>query len=336
MSTVLASNLAGPSGTGSAAIIASLNGGPLAGTRNRIINGDMRIDQRNNGSSVTVNSSATRFPVDRFKAAGTGTGVFTAQRSTVAPTGFTNSLLCTVTTAQASLSGSVEYYVIQAIEGLNVSDFSFGTSSAATVTLSFWVRSSLTGSFGFALKNSGATRTYPTSYTISAANTWEYKTISIPGSTLGTWLATEGTGFELLWSLGAASGLKGTANTYSNSNLSSATGTVNWISTNGATFHITGVQLEAGSIATPFERRHYGHEVDLCLRYFESTRVRALTTVGTLWYNFRQIRRATPVLSASFDSGGSGGTFFAEAGAFTQSAGHSLETNATVTSDAEL
>jgi hypothetical protein len=269
--------------------------------RNRIINGDMRIDQRNNGSSVTVSNTASGgYAVDRFRtnvATGTGAvGVITAQRVTTAPAGFNNSLQCTVTTADTSVGSLEENFIIQFIEGFNFADLQFGTAGALPITLSFWVRSSLTGSFGFSLKNANVTRTYPTSYTISSANTWEFKTITIPGDTTGTWDATNGKGAECHWSLGAGSSYKTTGNAWAAGNFDSATGTVNWISTSGATFNLTGVQLEVGSTATPFERRHYGQELALCQRYYYTANSTASYYL-THW--LKQSMRATPTISTT-------------------------------------
>lgn len=247
---------------------ASLNGGPLAGTRNRIINGDMRIDQRNAGAAVTIDNNFV-YTLDRWQPEDATDGVFTCQRSTVAPTGFTNSLLLTVTTADTSLAASQFAYVRQCIEGFNIVDFGWGTASAQAVTLSFWVRSSITGTFGGSIKNSASNRAYPFTYAITSANTWEYKTIIIPGDTSGTWLADNGLGLQLLISIGAGSTLSGAAGAWAGANYVSATGATPLIGTNGATFYITGVQLEAGTVATPFERRSYGQELALCQRYFE-------------------------------------------------------------------
>lgn len=236
--------------------------------RNRIINGDMRIDQRNAGASVTVNSSTATFPVDRFAGRGqTSAGVFTAQQSSTAPTGFTSSVICTVTTA-ASPPGATDAYLFrQNIEGLNVADLGWGTASAKTVTLSFWVRSSLTGTFGGALQNSAFNRFYPFSYSISVADTWEYKTVTIAGDTSGTWLTTNGIGITLSFSLGAGSSRVNTAGSWTASTTEGASGQVNLIATNGATWYITGVQLEVGSVATPFERIDYGRQLIQCQRY---------------------------------------------------------------------
>jgi hypothetical protein len=232
--------------------------------RNRIINGDMRIDQRNAGASVTANDGV--FAVDRFKFSMTQSSKGTGQQSTTAPSGFINSLLFTSSSAYSVLS-SDQFAIAQIIEGLNVADLAWGTASAATVTLSFWVRSSLTGTFGGAIQNSAANRSYPFSYTISAANTFEQKTITIPGDTSGTWLTTNGVGVRVFISLGMGSNSSGTAGAWSGSNFQSATGAVSVVGTNGATFYITGVQLEKGSTATSFDYRPYGTEEALCQNY---------------------------------------------------------------------
>ena len=237
--------------------------------RNRIINGACVIDQRNAGAALTVNSGTDFFPVDRFLAVGTAaSGVFTVQRSSTAPTGFINSILATVTTTDASLAATDQYYVSQIIEGLNVADLAWGTASAATVTLSFWVYSSLTGTFGGAVRNSAANRSYPFTYTISSANTWEQKSVTIAGDTTGTWLTTNGKGLDITWTLGLGSTFSGTAGVWAGANYKGASGVTNVMATNGATFYITGVQLEAGTTASPFEYRQYGTELALCQRYF--------------------------------------------------------------------
>jgi hypothetical protein len=243
--------------------------GVVSGARNRIINGDMRIDQRNAGASVTVNSSSDFFPVDRFNGVGQlSDGVYTLQRSTTSPTGFVNSIIATVTTADASIGASQFYFIRQIIEGTNVTDLGWGTANAQTVTLSFWVRSSLTGIFGGVAKNNAQDYSYPFTYAISSANTWEKKTITIPGPTAGTWLTDTSGGIQLAWSLGGGSSTQGTAGSWAAANYRGATGETAVISTNGATFYITGVQLEAGTVATPFERRSYGQELALCQRYY--------------------------------------------------------------------
>ena len=245
------------------------NVGPF---KNRIINGDMRIDQRNAGASVTINAGAKAYTVDRWHANGQPTdGVFTVQQSTTAPTGFTNSLLATVTTADASIGVDQYYLLCQRIEGHNVADLGFGSAAAKTVTLSFWVRSSLTGTFSGSFENSAEDRAYPFTYSISSADTWEQKTITIAGDTSGTWLTNNEIGLLVWFDLGCGSNKRGTAGSWTGSNLYGATGAVQLIATNGATFYITGVQLEVGFVATPFEHRSYGDELARCQRYFEKS-----------------------------------------------------------------
>jgi hypothetical protein len=245
--------------------VPSLNGGPLAGTRNRIINGDMRIDQRNAGASA---ANINGYGLDRWTSFNVANS-FSMQRSTVAPAGFTNSLLLTTTTSATPAAADYRY-LSQLIEGFNVADLAYGTASAVTIALSFWVRSSLTGTFSGALKNSAENRSYPFTFSVSSANTFEYKTITIPGDTSGTWLADSGIGLRVVFDLGSGSNRKGTAGAWAGVNADGATGAVNLVATNGATFYITGVQLEPGSTATPFERRSYGQELALCQRYYFS------------------------------------------------------------------
>jgi hypothetical protein len=231
----------------------------------------MVIDQRNAGASVTVNSAASlTYSVDRFYGYGQSSdGVFTLQQNSSVPTGqgFAYYLKATVTTADASIGATQIYQIGQRIEGYNVADFELGLASAATFTFSFWVRSSLTGTFGGALQNGGQNRSYPFSYTISAVDTWEKKTITLTGDTSGTWLKTNGTGLEIIWGLGVGSTYLGTANAWAGSYLSGVTGQTQVISTVNATFYITGVQLEKGSTATSFDYRPYGTELALCQRY---------------------------------------------------------------------
>ena len=236
----------------------------LQGFRNRIINGAMMIDQRNAGASVSAGNAYT---LDRWGVrTDTGSGN-TTQQSTTVPTGFKNSLIVTIGTGASPTSGQ-RNYISQNIEGLNVSDLAWGSASAKTVTLSFWVRSSLTGTFGGALQNSAGDRSYPFTYTISAANTYEYKTVTIAGDTTGTWLTTNGIGIALYIGLGLGSTFNGTAGAWAAADYRSATGSTNVVATSGATFYITGAQLEVGSVATPFERRDYGRELIMCQRYY--------------------------------------------------------------------
>jgi hypothetical protein len=234
--------------------------------RNRIINGAMVINQR--ATSITANATDNFYTVDRWRVRGeTADGVFTAAQSSTAPTGFQNSLLITVTTADASIGATQIYAIEQLIEGYNVADLGWGASGAAAVTLSFWIRSSLTGTFGGSLRNDAGNRSYPFTYTISAANTWEQKTVTVAGDTTGTWEKTTSAGMWVNWSLGVGSSRQGTAGAWNSNNNFGATGETAVISTNGATFYITGVQLEKGSTATSFDYRPYGTELILAQRY---------------------------------------------------------------------
>jgi hypothetical protein len=238
---------------------------PVTGFKNRIINGAMVISQRNGTSSVSE-TGAAQYTLDRWQVAGASPGVFSVAQSSTAPTGFINSLLITVTTADSSLSGA-SYQLQQKIEGLNCTDLAWGTASAQTVNLNFWVRSSLTGTFGGAVTNNAYDWTYPFSYTISAANTWEQKSVTITGATSGTWLTTNGNGIQLVFGLGAQVARKATAGVWANTVARQPTGSVDLIATNGATLFLTGVQLEVGSTATSFDYRPYGTELALCQRY---------------------------------------------------------------------
>ena len=240
------------------------------GFKNRIINGAMVIDQRNAGASVTPANA--QYLVDRWYYGATQASKFTAEQTITgvsAPVGFTDYLALTVSSAVSVGAGDV-FYLSQVIEGFNCADFAWGSASAATVTLSFWVRSSLTGTFGGSLQNSAANRSYPFSYTISAANTWEQKSVTIAGDTSGTWLTTNGKGIQLNFGLGSGATYSGTAGAWAGTNYITATGATSVVGTNGATFYITGVQLEKGSTATSFDYRPYGTELALCQRYFET------------------------------------------------------------------
>ena len=245
--------------------------------RNRIINGDMRIDQRNAGASVTPTDS--QFSVDRWKGRLTQSSKFSLQQSSTAPTGHTKSILATSLSAYSVLTTDF-FCLATTVEGLNMADLGWGASGAQSITLSFWVRSSLTGTFGGAINNSNGTRNYPFTYTISSANTWEQKTVVIPGDTSGTWNTDNSVGMTIYFSLGAGATLSGTAGAWSATNYVSATGATSVVGTNAATWYITGVQLEVGTVATPFERRLYGQELALCQRYYYRTPTGAGGPVG--------------------------------------------------------
>lgn len=252
--------------------------------RNRIINGGMVIDQRNAGASVTP--SGVQYTVDRWAAYEDTDGTLTFQQSSIAPAGFTKSIVATTTSADSSLSATQRVIFLQRIEGYNIADLGWGTADAKTVTLSFWVRSSLTGTFGGSLGNVGASnRSYPFTYTINSANTFEYKTVTIAGDTTGTWDSTNGIGIQVCFGLGVGSTYSGTAGAWAGADYNSATGATSVVGTNGATWYLTGVQFEVGSAASPFEYRDYSRELMMCQRYYYRLYPNAvnkyLTTAGT-------------------------------------------------------
>jgi hypothetical protein len=246
--------------------------GPLS-NRNKIINGDMRIDQRNAGASVTAVTNTAQ--LDRWKTFFTGNGVFTVQQSNTVPNNtFSKSVVLTVTTDDSSISSGEDYGYVQFIEGYNIADFAWGSASATDITLSFWVRSSVDGTWVASIYNSDGTRCYPATFSISAADTWQKISLTIPGDTGGTWNSTNGTGMVVRIDLGSGSNFNGTANSWNTAGGYVGLripGSVNWISNSGATFYLTGVQLEAGTVATPFEHRNYGDELARCERYYAKT-----------------------------------------------------------------
>ncbi len=277
---------------------------------NRIINPRMEIDQRNAGASVTPTNDA--YTLDRWQVNISDNSKFTIQQSSTAPAGFKNSLLVTSSSAFSLAAGS--YFVLdQKIEGFNTADLNFGTANAQTVTLSFWVRSSLTGTFGGVLRNSAENRSYPFTYTISAANTWEQKTITIAGDTSGTWIsATNGVGLYVGFGLGVGTTYSGTAGAWAGATYASATGATSVVSTNGATWYITGVDLRVGSYTVvPQDFRSYGTELALCQRYFQrlgslsgsfiafGSGVVQSSTVANLYIKYTNSMRAAATLTTS-------------------------------------
>jgi hypothetical protein len=248
----------------------------------------MVIDQRNAGASINPGSGIPAFAVDRFTCYQEVTSKLTFQRNAGAvtpPDGFTNYLGATSTSTHTLTAGQI-FGIYQPIEGFNVADLGWGTANAKTVTLSFWVRSSLTGTFGGALKNSAGNRSYPYSYTINSANTWEQKSVTITGDTTGTWLTTNGIGITVSWGLGVGSTFSGTAGAWAGSNFFSATGATSVVGTDGATFYITGVQLEVGTQATSFEYRQYGTELALCQRYCNVYGENLFSVFGSMGFGF--------------------------------------------------
>ena len=310
------------------AVIIAQQGSNNTTFRNRIINGAMVIDQRNAGASLTPING--QYLTDRWAYLSTQASKFTAQQTPSATetgyatrvgAGFTNYLAMTVASAVSVAAGDI-FYICQYIEGFNTADLAWGTANAKTITISFWAYSSLTGTFGGALNNSAYNRSYPFTYTISAANTWEQKSITIVGDTSGTWIgATNGAGIRLNFGLGAGATYSGTAGSWSGSDYRTATGATSVVGTNGATFYITGVQLEAGSTASPFENRQYGTELALCQRYYQViqgdyalgyTAGNTITWGGGV-YSLKVSMRSAPSIDSSKPgaftvSGGSAGT----------------------------
>ena len=287
----------------------------VTGFKNRIINGAMVIDQRYAGAATA--NTIDGFVVDRWVVGQSTTGKLIAQQnqgSVTPPAGFSNYLGVTSQSAY-SISSSDIFRIYQTLEGYNIADFGWGTVNAVTAILSFWVRSSLTGTFGGAINN--ASGRYPFSYTINAANTWEQKSVTIVGSTtLGNANTTNGAGFSLIFSLGTGSTFSGTAGVWSATNYLSSTGATSVVGTSGATFYITGVQLEKGSTATSFDYRPYGTELALCQRYYQyasSMNMPGLikgTTDGNRSLNiwFSSAMRAAPTMSVTWNSGAQTGS----------------------------
>jgi hypothetical protein len=290
------------------------------GMKNRIINGDMRIDQRNAGATVALQTGYVNY-LDRWQHRYTSAaGSPTVGQSSVAPVGFNNSLLVTNGTA-GTVSAASNNSVIYIVEGYNMADLQWGTANAKTVTLSFWVRCSVTGTFGGSFENYANNRSYPFTYTISSANTFEYKTITVSGDTSGTWEKTNSGALIIWWDLGIGSNYQGTAGAWAGSDYRTATGSTQFVTNAGATFYITGVQLEKGSTATQFDYRPYGTELQLCQRYYHylggDTAYQSINTC--VWYGsgeavgfFRHPveMRVAPTIAktGSWGTLGSGGT----------------------------
>ena len=318
--SIVRSNTYQDASGGSNAVFSGVASPPNSmGFRNRILNGGMVIDQRNAGASVTPTADGT-YTLDRWQCYLSQASKYSVQQnagSVTPPAGFTNYLGITSTSAYSVLSS--DYFAInQRIEGFNFADLGWGAAGAQPVTISFWVRSSLTGTFGGSIVNSAENRSYPFSYTVSAANTWEQKTVTVTGDTSGTWVTNNGIGARVYWAFGVGSTGSGTAGAWTSSNLRSATGAVSVVGTNGATFYITGVQLEAGTNASAFERRDYGRELMMCQRYceksaeaseqFRLTKARESDRVRSISISFKAEKRATPTITLLGANGDGGGT----------------------------
>jgi len=275
------------------------------GFKNRIINGAQVINQRN----ATVTTAST-FVTDRWQVDNISTsGSVSFAQNTTAPAGFTYSLKITVTSADAAVGATDLIDFRQWIEGYNIADMGFGTSNSNYFTCSFWVNSSQTGTYGVSFRNSDSSRVYVSTYTVNSASTWEQKTVTIPVDTSGTWLTDNSRGIGIAFTVMAGSNYQGTAGSWGTTNNRTTSAQANLLATNGATFYITGVQLEKGSTATSFDYRPYGTELALCLRYFQTwggfsnqdyisylgIGYNSTTLEGVL--TFQQIMRAQPTLA---------------------------------------
>jgi hypothetical protein len=332
---------------GTSVVGSNLGAGNASIMKNRIINGAMVIDQRNAGASVTA-TTANLYTVDRWQAISTVSSKYSFQQnagSVTPPVGFSNYLGCTSLSAY-SIGSTDQFMIQQGIEGYNIADLAWGTASAKTVTLSFQVYSSLTGTFGGAVRNGTSAYAYPFTYTISSANTWTTVSITIAGPTSGTWNTTNSGGIYLTFSLGVGSTYSATAGSWTaTSNIFSATGATSVVGTSGATFYITGVQLEVGSSATGYEYRQIGTELSLCQRYFTQFGTMGWTT-GAAYSANRVLfgvalpfaMRATPTVTGS----ATGVTWFYNSAAYNstavsytgQSSNGTIQVDCTVTATA--
>lgn len=316
--------------------VASVNGGQLAGLRNRIMNGKMDIAQRGTSFAAIADNA---YSLDRYKTEYTTSAVTTVSQQADVPSSneFQNSLRVAVTTADASIAAGDLYVTTQIIEGYNVRDL-----IGRTFTLSFWVRSSKTGTHCVAFANDGSNRSYIAEYTISAANTWEFKTVTVSGGliTAGTWDWTSGRGLKVRFALAAGSTYQSTANAWQTGNFFATSNQVNCLDTIGNIFAITGVQLEPGGVATTFEQRPYGMELALCQRYYEKTEatlgVTSVYASTPAWLAWKATKRINPTVVTTPDLGSGGAyTAFGLDGAY-QSVANSQGSGATITVTAEL
>ena len=290
---------AGVNSTGLTGDGSQLTNLPVSGL-NKIVNGNMLVAQR--GTTGTAVAGGSYLACDRWKAWEASDAAVTVSQETDGPTGkFTKCLKYNITTADASITAAQFGMVRQMIEGHNIIDLGFGTASAQSVTISFWVKSSLTGSHGAALNNGNEDRSYPFAYTVSSANTWEYKTVTIPGDTSGTWDTDTTAGMIVTFGLGAGTDYQGTADAWQAGNKFQPSSTVQNIGTI-SNWNVTGVQLEAGGAASNFEQLQYGQQFALCQRYYavQDAGVNAYSSTGVIGVSFNTAMRAAPTLTFSY------------------------------------
>ena len=282
-----------------------LTNGQIGSRRNMVINGKFQIFQR--GTSATTVNTDDVFAADRFKGWANGGGTYTVEQSTDVPDNeFEFSAKLINTGVDSSIAAGDFYVYATDIEGYNVAQLAYGSSDAKAVTLSFWVKASLAGTYCIALYSTTASRYQIKEYTISSADTWEKKTITIAsGDTTGSWNKTDGNGLRVYWDLGSGSTYQGTADTWASGQKFSTTNQANWIDTSSANFYLTGVQLEVGEVVTPFEHRSFGEELSLCQRYFvkeDGVSMRNFTGSSiavSIPHFWKVTMRATPSISGS-------------------------------------
>ena len=334
-----------------AQLAALIGSGQAQGDKNLIINGAMTVDQRSSGSAQTGISDTSKFGVDRFQVRvdGSGSGRLTSQQVTDAPTGFKNSLKLTVTTADASPTSAEGYAIRQAIEGQNIYSLGLGTADAKSMTISFWVKSSLTGDFSLNVGNGDNTRVYGNLYAISSANTWEYKTVTLAGDTSGTWVTTNAAGLIVVFGLGGGSNRVVSANawgTQSGNTKTFTTGATNVAGTVNATWQVTGIQLEVGDVATPFEHEPFSVTLQKCQRFYTksynySDAPATVTSVGSIYkvmdatisygtenFTFPVKMRATPTITLYATDTGNAGKLSTNAGGGGTTEGNIILVNA--------
>jgi len=273
--------------------------------RNLIINGAMQVAQR--GTGPFTNASGGYQTVDRFQLSGTMGGSFTLEQATDAPSGsgFQKSFKALAPTGFSSPSASASAKIVTSLEGQNLQQLLKGTADAVPVTFSFWVKAVVTGTYILEVYDDDNNRTISTAYSISASNTWEKKTITISGDTSGALDNTNGSSLTLAWWIGAGSNFtSGTLNTAWNATVTAnrAAGQVNGVASNNDAFYLTGVQLEVGDTATPFEHRSYGDELARCQRYYQTDQMylqayQAAPNDYTTIYQYPVVMRTSPTLS---------------------------------------
>ena len=307
-----------PDGDGSADQVLKTDGSGQLGWADRhanpslIINGAMQVAQR--GTSFTATGS---YPVDRFSIGyGVTGGTFTVSQDTASPSDFTNSIKYLTGTA-ASAGSAEQAFIGTTFEGYSTSHLNFGTSDAKNITLSFWVRSSVTGTYCVAFINNAFDRSYIAEYSISSADTWEYKTITVSGDTSGTWAGAVNTRSMLIrFDLGSGSSFNTTAGSWQAGNYRNTSSQTNLVNSASATWYITGVKLEVGSTATDFVHESYGDELARCQRYYMKPTARQIqgvmenTTVAQAQIPFLTVMRAAPTVTRLINSnwGSTGGT----------------------------